>query len=251
MSRPVRSQITDDDVHEWISFDHRGETYTCDLTWLLSPWNCIYGNGCLGIGSAPAPEAHLGCCSFGAHFVDKADRVKVRAAAARLRPDEWQFQSVAEELGGPIHKVDGDWMTRVHEGACIFLNRPDHPAGPGCAFHTAAIERGESYLDWKPSVCWQVPIRLDFHTDDNDHTTNILREWKRRDWGEGGEEFHWWCTEDPRAFTAAEPVYIGSRSEIIALIGEGAYERLVELIGARSSEVLLPHPSLRRRSASD
>ncbi len=251
MSKPVPSEIADDDIHEWISFEHRGETYTFDLTWLLSNWNCIYGNGCLGIGETAAPEAHLGCCSHGAHFVDKSDRARVRDAAARLRADEWQFKAVAEELGGPIQKVDGDWMTRVHEGACIFLNRPDHPEGPGCAFHNSAISRGESYLDWKPSVCWQVPIRLDFHTDDNDYTTNILREWKRRDWGDGGADFHWWCTEDPRAFTATKPVYVGSREEIVALVGEEVYDHLVELIAQRPTEVLVPHPSLRRRLASD
>ena len=251
MTKAVRSQIDDEDIHEWISFDHRGETYTFDLTWLMSSWNCIYGNGCLGIGEKADADGHLGCCSHGAHFVDKEDRARVRTAAARLRDEEWQFKSVAEELGGPIHKVDGDWMTRVHEGACIFLNRPDHHEGPGCAFHNSAISRGESYLQWKPSVCWQVPVRLDFHTDDNDHTTNILREWKRRDWGAGGDDFHWWCTEDPRAFTASQPVYRGSREEIVELVGAEVYDRLVELISQRPTEVLLPHPSLRRRPASD
>ena len=251
MSKPVRSKITDDDTHEWISFDHRGETYTFDLTWLTSPWHCIYGAGCLGIGEQPEPESHLGCCSHGAHFVDKSDRQKVRTAAARLRDDEWQHRALADELGGPIHKVEGNWMTRVVDGACIFLNRVDHPTGPGCAFHMAAIERGESYLDWKPSVCWQVPLRLDYHTDDNDHTTNIHREWKRRDWGEGGEAFHWWCTEDPRAFTASQPVYRGSRDEIIAMVGDEVYERMITLIEERPTETLLPHPSLRRRAASD
>ena len=28
----------------------------------------------------------------------------------------------------------------------------------------------------------------------------MVRQWDRRHWGEGGEEFHWWCTEDPAAF---------------------------------------------------
>ncbi len=55
-------------------------------------------------------------------------------------------------------------------------------------------------MDWKPDVCWQLPLRLEEKVDDNDHITKVLREWKRRDWGEGGFEFHWWCTEAPDAF---------------------------------------------------
>ncbi len=246
-----RSEISDDDVHEWISFDLDGETYTFDVTWLSSSWTCIYGAGCLGIEDHPAPEKMFGCCSHGAHFSDKEDRKRVAEVYPRLRDDEWQFKEVARELGGPIVKDHGDWVTRRHEGACIFLNRPDFPGGAGCAFHTAAQSRGENFIDWKPEVCWQVPIRLDFHIDDNEHETNILREWKRRDWGEGGDDFHWWCTEDPRAFVGSVPVYVSSRDEIIALVGQGAYDRIVELIESRGTEVFLPHPSVKRASASD
>jgi len=250
-----RSEIGDDDVHEWISFDLDGETWTFDVTWLTSNWSCIYGNGCLGIGEEPDPDRQLGCCIHGAHFSDKEDRKRVADVYPRLRDDEWQFKALAADLGGPFVKVDGEWTTRVHDGACIFQNRPGWPGGPGCAFHGAALSRGESFIDWKPEVCWQVPIRLDWHTDDNEHTTNILREWKRRDWGEGGDDFHWWCTEDARAFVGDHPVYVSSRDEIVALVGEGPYRRIVELIEQRrprgGTEVFLPHPSLRRPPASD
>lgn len=245
-----RSEISDDDVHEWISFDLDGETYTFDATWLTSNWKCIYGDGCLGIEEEPDEGAMLGCCSHGAHFADKEDRKRVAEVFPRLRDDEWQFKEVAASLGGPIHKDLGDWVTRRHEGACIFLNRPGFPGGAGCAFHTAAQSRGENFIDWKPEVCWQVPVRLDFHIDDNDYETNILREWKRRDWGEGGADFHWWCTEDPRAFVGDVPVYVSSKDEIIALVGQGAYDRVVELIEQRGTQVFLPHPSLKRAPAS-
>ncbi len=253
MDQPMagqRSEISDDDVHEWISFDLDGETYTFDATWLTSNWKCIYGDGCLGIEEEPDEGAMLGCCSHGAHFADKEDRKRVAEVFPRLRDDEWQFKEVAASLGGPIHKDHGDWVTRRHEGACIFLNRPGFPGGAGCAFHTAAQSRGENFIDWKPEVCWQVPVRLDFHIDDNDYETNILREWKRRDWGEGGADFHWWCTEDPRAFVGDVPVYVSSKDEIIALVGQGAYDRVVELIEQRGTQVFLPHPSVKRAPAS-
>ena len=111
-------------------------------------------------------------------------------------------------------------VTRLVDDACIFLNRPGFAGGAGCALHIAALEAGERPLDWKPNVCWQVPIRLEHATDENGHLTSRLREWKRRDWGEGGAEFHWWCTESPEAFVGAEPVYVTSRDEIVELVGQ-------------------------------
>ena len=117
--------------------------------------------------------------------------------------------------------------TRVVDDACIFLNRPGFEGGVGCALHIAALAAGERPLDWKPNVCWQVPIRLEHDTDDRGHVTSRLREWKRRDWGEGGAEFHWWCTEAPEAFSGREPVYRASRDEIVELVGQPVYELLV------------------------
>ena len=245
---PAGPEPAADDVHEWLSFDHDGDTYTFDVTFLTSPWTCIYGQGCPGIGEEPDVAGEVGCCSWGAHFSDKADRKRTKARAAELGADEWQLRDEAERLGGPITKnEEGAWVTRVVDGACIFLNRPGFPGGAGCAFHQAAVRREESYLDWKPEVCWQVPLRLDYHRDDNDHLTFILREWKRRDWGDGGTDFHWWCVEDDLAFVGHDPVYVSCRPDIEALVGAGAYRRLAELLDARRSEVWLPHPALNRR----
>lgn len=226
--------VAHDDVHEWLSFDHDGDTYTFDVTFLSSNWTCIYGAGCPGIGEEPAVELELGCCSWGAHFTGKKDRKRTLARAAELTADEWQLRDAAAERGGAVFRNDeGTWQTHVVDGACIFLNRPDHPGGAGCAFHQAAVSRGESYLDWKPEVCWQVPLRLDFHRDDNDHLTYILREWKRRDWGPGGADFHWWCTEDPLAFVGHEPVYVTCRSDIEHLVGVSPAAVLAELLDER------------------
>jgi hypothetical protein len=103
-------------------------------------------------------------------------------------------------------------------------------------------------LDWKPDVCWQLPLRIDEHTDDNGHTTFTLREWKRRDWGEGGAEFHWWCTDDSLAFRDPQLVYTTLRDEICEMVGTEMYDRLVAYLGTRSSRSLLPHPAVRRRT---
>lgn len=239
-----------DDLHEWLSLDFDGDTYLFDVTFLLSNWTCIFGRGCQGVLTGPAPELNHGCCTYGAHFVDKDDRKKIRKLAKELTADEWQFRELAGELGGPIHKNDsGDWVTHTTDDACIFLNRNDFSAGSGCALHLAALNREERPLDWKPVVCWQLPLRLDEHADDNTHSMHILREWKRRDWGEGGEEFHWWCTETNEAFVDERRVYETLREEIIELVGEGPYDALCAVLKERRLEVALPHPALKRGAA--
>jgi hypothetical protein len=238
------------DIHEWISFDVDGDTYVFDLTFLASNWACIFGQGCLGVLTGPAPELVHGCCTYGAHFTGKKDRKRVEGYVGRLTDDQWQHKGTAAELGGPIHKdEDGNIVSHVVDGACIFLNRVDFPLGPGCALHAAALVADERPLDWKPEVCWQVPLRLDYHIDDNEHHTYTLREWKRRDWGEGGEEFHWWCTEGPEAFVDHRPVYETMRDEIIEMIGDAPYELLCAALKDRGTEQLLPHPARRVRPA--
>ena len=71
-------------------------------------------------------------------------------------------------------------------------DRPGYAGGVGCALHIAALDAGERPLEWKPEVCWQVPLRLEHSTDEAGHLTSLLREWKRRDWGVGCTDFGWW-----------------------------------------------------------
>jgi hypothetical protein len=242
------------DLHEYVTFDAPGEhrTYAFDLTFLTSPWRCVYGGGCQGVLTAAAPDLEQGCCSYGAHLIDEDDANDVLSAADRLTDAQWQHRRLAVRRGGPIRRDrKGTLVTRLVGEACIFLNRPGFPGGAGCALHRAALEAGERPLDWKPDVCWQLPLRLVESTDESGQVTSTLREWKRRDWGAGGLDFHWWCTEAPEAFTAPEPVYVTLRDEIVELVGEWAYGQfaahVAAVAGARVSERFLPHPALRRR----
>lgn len=237
-----------DDRRDWLSFEHGGDTYLFDLTFLTSSWRCIFGAGCRGVLSEDATELAHGCCSHGAHFSDADDRARVKRLAKRLTRDQWQLKGVAKDLGGPIAKnSDGEWTTRVHDGACIFLNRTDSPRGAGCALHVGALDAAESFVDWKPEVCWQLPLRLHHHVDEVGHTTWTLREWKRRDWGEGGEEFHWWCTESNDAFVSPDAVVVTLRDEIVALVGEEVYDRLREFVPEDAATTWVPEPVLRSR----
>ena len=236
------------DAHEWVTFDDDdGNTWQFDVTFLTSNYGCIYGRGCPGVFTELAPEYEHGCCTYGAHFIDAEDRRDIEEKVAQLEPGEWELADRAREMGGPIYvNDDGEIVTQMIDDACIFLNRPGHPTGAGCALHQAAEARGERPIDWKPDVCWQVPLRYDDHTDDNGHTTHLVREWKRRDWGEGGAEFAWWCTDDPKAFVEDRPVFVTLREELVELVGDGPYRQLVDYIHSRPEGVILPHPQVRR-----
>ena len=235
---PIESQASTPqgltDSREWVSFEHNGDTYLFDVSFLESNWTCIFGAGCHGVLEEDATDLGHGCCSHGAHFADKADRKRIAEALEELSNDEWQLREVASELGGAIQKNEsGDWVTIRHDGACIFLNRTDFAAGAGCALHAHALAVGDDITKWKPEVCWQLPLRLHHHVDEVGHTTWTLKDWKRRDWGDGGADFMWWCTESEEAFVGHEAFVLSLRAEIVALIGEEPYERLVDLIAER------------------
>jgi hypothetical protein len=234
---------------EWVSFEDPSEhrTWVFDVTFLLSSWACIFGRGCQGVLTGPAPELAQGCCSYGAHFTDAADVSRVEAAAATLTADQWQFRQAGRRRGVVKTNSTGEQVTRMVDGACIFLNRPGFEGGPGCALHRAALERGGRPLDLKPDVCWQLPLRRDDREDADGHVTSTVTEWGRGQWGAGGAEFHWWCTEAPEAFTAAGPVYLSMADELVELVGAEVYERLAAYLAERAvGTVPLPHPTVRR-----
>lgn len=239
------------DTHEWVSFedDESEHTWLFDATFLESNWNCIFGRGCQGVLTESAEDLVQGCCSYGAHFVDEEDRQRVELAAQRLSDHQWQFKKKGR-AGATRVKKNGDIVTKLVKDACIFLNRPDFERGPGCALHVLAMDAGESYIPLKPEVCWQLPLRRDDDVQDDGHVITRISQWDRRDWGAGGEEFHWWCTESPDAFTGSTRVVDSMRDELIAMIGSVRYEKLLAILNRRASRptsTRIEHPALRRR----
>jgi hypothetical protein len=239
------------DAHEWVSFEDPDEerTWVFDVTFLTSNWSCIYGRGCPGVLTAPAPELEHGCCSYGAHFVDRTDLRRVEHIAKTLTEDQWQFRRQGQKGIAKKNRY-GEIITRLVDGACIFLNRPGFPAGAGCALHQVALQRGQAPLELKPDVCWQLPLRREDEVAEDGHVTSTLRQWDRRHWGAGGEEFHWWCTESHEAFVGTRPVYREMEAELVALVGVKAHRRLVAYLADRERRVAervpLPHPAVRR-----
>jgi hypothetical protein len=190
---------------------------------LESNWTCIWGRGCLGIGPEPAEHLGHGCCSMGAELDGLDEARTVAALADTLPPDRFQFHHVAAADG--VFADDTFTNTRVVDGACIFLNRPGFAGGAGCALHLAALAADESPIDWKPSVCWQLPIKVDWH-EDRDAATGAtvevatVRGWQRRDWGADGETMAWCCTEGDRAYVGDRTVLESLADELTAIVGD-------------------------------
>jgi hypothetical protein len=235
----------------WVEFPDPGDdgqVLRCDLTWLTSSWTCIFGRGCPGV-YADRPDD--GCCTLGAHFADKADEKRVKRAMKALGPDDWQYRRTGRRDGVVEVDDDGERKTRVVDGACVFLNRPGFAGGEGCALHGWALRNDTEPLETKPDVCWQLPIRRRYReverTDGSSYLEVSIEEYDRRGWGPGGHDMDWYCSGNTEAHVAAEPVYVGNRAELVALIGEPAYQVLAGLCAehlARRS-VLTLHPATR------
>jgi hypothetical protein len=242
------------DSREWVSFDDEDEerTWVFDVTFLTSNWKCIFGQGCQGVYTGPAPELEQGCCSYGAHFVDKKDARRVEKIALTLTPKEWQYHGTKKKV--TQRNKDGEHTTKLVDDACIFLNRPGFATGAGCALHVAALNHGVNPLTYKPEVCWQLPLRREDDVDDEGYVTSTIRQWDRKDWGVGGAEFHWWCTESPDAFVGTKPVYREMEAELTEMVGPTVFGRLLAYLRQRdqlrTERVALPHPAVRKNRSA-
>ena len=227
---------------EFIDIDRGDTVWRFEREFLESNWTCLFGNGCKGILAEEAEELNQGCCSLGAHFGDgpagQHEARQVQAYAAMLTPEQFQFHAEAHDTDASpgalsIYGDDERTHTRVVDGACIFLNRPGFAGGEGCALHIAALADGESPTEWKPSVCWQLPLRIDWETTptaaDPQAETATVRRWTRADWGKHGETMAWCCTErseGAEAYSGDSAVIESMRDELTTLAGDEVYVEL-------------------------
>ena len=111
------------------------------------------------------------------------------------------------------------------------------------------MAEGRNIIGSKPEVCWQVPFSREDAYEERSDGEEILRttigEYDRRGWGNGGEDFDWYCSADPSCHIAEEPLWKSQKTELIALLGEECYEILATHCEARArSGVEFPrHPA--------
>ena len=240
------SEISAGFARDWVEFtdpNDESEIFKCDLTWLTSNWTCIYGTGCKGVF---ADQPNAGCCTEGAMFSDAADEAKVLKIAKQLTPEIWQFFDEAKDAQGNLNIAevdeDNERKTRTVDGSCIFLNRKGEFPTFGCVLHHFAEQNDLKSLEVKPDVCWQLPIRRSFETrevGERDYSVTVIGEYERLAWGDGGEDFDWYCSSDSDAHVGTQPVYLSNADELKALMGSENYQILKEICDQRMEGIKL------------
>jgi hypothetical protein len=199
-------------------------TWRFDRSFLTSNWTYIWGRGCLGVLPQPVAELGHGCCSIGVDLGVDDEARRIGALAATLEPSRFEYHATAAE--GGVFGDSARSSTRVVDGACIFPNRADFDGGAGCALHLAALDSGESPIDSKPSVCWQLPIKVDWEPGDDGTEVAAVRGWTRGDWGAEGDTMAWCCTEGTLAYVGDRPVIESMGEELDAIMGSEVYSEL-------------------------
>ncbi len=107
-------------------------------------------------------------------------------------------------------------------------------------------------------MCWQLPTRRSYenrtYDDGKEVLVVVIGEFDRRAWGPGGHDLDWSCSGNTEAHVGTEPVYKSNRDELVALLGQPAYDELarhcearerlmLSVVDAGGRAGLLPHPA--------
>ena len=201
-----------------------GTVWRFDRDFLSSRWTCLWGRGCLGIGTEPAPHLGLGCCSVGAELGDVDEARMIAALAATLVPE--LFQHHAEAAEGGIFADEARANTRVVDGACIFLNRPGFLGGAGCALHLAALDAGRGAPGLETlgllAAAHQGGLGGRRRRHRSGHGTALVAPGL----GPEGETMAWCCTEGQLAYVGDQPVIDSLGAELKEIVGTEVYVEL-------------------------
>jgi hypothetical protein len=245
---------------EIVTVRHGADEYVLDIVALTSNYNCIYGRGCQGVTpfEGEGPDQHLpadrsvtGCCrtspGYGfavAEVEDGADSAASAASAAtsvdsplrvqpfvdQLRPDEAQHYDQIAGGGWLVEKQDDDgiWDSRhtTIGGSCIFLNTEMPNGKTGCALYHLADRLGLDAKHTRPFVCHSAPADVFTIGETNDEAGRRLLVTLRPPWFGWFAPDGYFCTKDPAAFTATEPVFLRMESEFTWLLGAEVYAAL-------------------------
>ena len=229
-------------TREWVTFDDpegRGPALADRRHVPAVVVDCIFGCGCQGVLTGPAPELVQGCCSYGAHFSDRKDRDHVvksrqaphrrRVAVRRRRPQEGHLRQGGQGRGRQDRVAHPPRRRRVH--------LPEPPRvrrrASGCALHIHAdAHRPAPQRRQARGVLAAAAAARSTRSRRTGRVISTLTEFGRDGWGEGGDDFRWWCTEAPEAF-------VGDASPSTASLERGAaQDARRQALHARSSTYL-------------
>lgn len=236
---------------EIVTVRHGENEYVLDIAALTSNYNCIYGRGCQGITPfggegpghhLPADRSVTGCCrtapGYGYASAEVADGdaavvdspLRVQPFVQALQPDEAQHYEriAAGDWFDEGQDEDGYWNSRHTKvgGSCIFLNTEMANGKTGCALYHVAARLGLDAKQTRPFVCHSTPAAVFSVGDTNDGAGLRLLVTLRPPWFGWFAPEGYFCTADPAAFTATEPVFSRMESEFSLLLGADVYAAL-------------------------
>jgi hypothetical protein len=234
-------------LKRWIEVRTQNTAWLIDLEFLLSSYECQWGRGCKGINQ-DAPD--LGCCANGAYLTE-GDEALVREKVALLTPDIWQHYGadylepvreknrigLSKKVGYKTALVDPDNPV----SGCVFANRTGWGGQVGCAFHIAAERAGEDYRDWKPEICWQMPLLADYSDELEMHILRMFH-WSK-------DDYDWFCSQDEVAWVADKPLYLTMENELKRLVESidvDAYALIRSVCEAAHKQLLADKPEKKR-----
>jgi hypothetical protein len=190
--------MTITDGREYVSFydPTTNARFAFDVTFLLSTYNCTWGNGCTGMTSV----AEHGCCIKGVTLDGDAEVNRVTQWVEELTPDLWSNYSK--------YHADGDWIeetddpegashnTTVLNGVCVFHNPEDSDQPTGCALHHLATRNNLDPDHVRPDACSIYPIQASW----SDELTTIEPITRQSGSCMADEGNNWWCIDDPRNY---------------------------------------------------
>jgi hypothetical protein len=83
-------------------------------------------------------------------------------------------------------------------------------------------------------------LRRSFDTreyGEREYSVTVIGEYERLAWGDGGDDFDWYCTSNSDAHVGTQPVYISNKYELELLMGKDAYAELARLCDVRMEHI--------------
>jgi hypothetical protein len=231
---------------------HAEDEYVLDVLGLCSNYRCIYGQGCRGTTPVegeqpglhrPANPGVAGCCRTSPEYTlataeveagdaDAADSpLRVQPFVDALRPDEAQHydQIAAGPWYTETQNEEGVWRSRhvTVGGNCVFLNTEGPEGKLGCALFHLALRLGLDPKQTRPAICHMEPAAAFVLADGLPGGGRRVLVTLRPPWYGWFKADDYFCTSDPAAYSATEPVFRRMRSEYSALLGEDVYTALL------------------------
>lgn len=234
-------------LKRWVEVATSESRWIIDLDFLMSSYQCNWGNGCKGINQE---RPDLGCCANGAYLTEEDEELLAKRVP-QLTPDIWQnhgvdyLEPVREPNKFRIKRKIGYKTALVDKNdpvsGCVFANREGWGGDTGCALHIAANRAGEDFIDWKPQICWHMPLLVDYSEEADLHILRMFH-WTK-------DEYDWFCSQDEVSWNGEKPLYLTMERELKALVesyDKKAYPLIRAVCESAHQQLIAERPEKKR-----